>query len=280
MTDEVSSIIEELIPLFRQMLRGRYAIALSGSYAKGKQDRHSDLDFYLFADDVMTPAERAALLRPHTERPEAIYLGGDHRARWGVCTDFDCRGYRVEASTRAIELVDRVLAECIAGEIRVEPATWTLRGYYYHCYLSDISIARILDDPHGVLAGWKRQIAVYPPRLRENIVRTHLAQAKVWPDNLHYVSAIARNDVPYVTGIVQQVVHNVIQVLFAMNEVYYGGEKNLLASLRALRYTPAGFDRNLLFLLFPPHEDRVFEKQRELLRAIIADIERELAATG
>ncbi len=271
-----AAVIAELTPLLRQMLKGRYAIALAGSHAKGQSDQHSDLDFYLFADEVLDVFAREAILLPHTDDPASMYLGGDPDTAWGVCTDFEFAGLRVEASTRSIALVERVLAECLAGEIHVEPAAWTHRGYYYFCYLSDLNIAKILDDPCGLLAGWKQRIALYPPLLKESIITSFLGMACAWPDNFHYISAIQRNDIPYVTGIVQQIAHNLVQVLFAMNEVYYSGEKNLLPALRGLTYTPPDFERGLLTLLYPPQEAGVFEQQRQIIKGFIADIQSHL----
>jgi hypothetical protein len=274
----IAAKIELLLPRFRRLLIGRYAIALCGSYAKGKYDQDSDLDFYLFGEGILPAEERGAILHDAADNPEEIYLGGDFDDLWGVCNDFRLGGCPVEATARSVTLVERVLAECREGILHIESASWTLRGYYYHAYLSDINILQPLEDPHGLIAGWKQQVAVYPPKLKESIIRHHLFEAGMWLDNFHYLSAIQRQDLPFVTGLVQQMTHNIIQVLFAMNERYYSGDKNLVATLRGFAYIPPGFGEDMVYLLYPPHEPGAFAHQREIILAVLEDINKRLVS--
>ena len=139
-----------------------------------------------------------------------------------------------------------------------------------------------LDDPSDIIARWKSEVATYPPKLRDAIVDHHLAAAGFWPDNFHYLSAIERQDVIYATGIVQQVVHNLVQVLFALNEAYFPGDKQLDVTLAHLPRRPPRVCERISALLFPgtPATREVLREQREALRSLVADVRDMTARAG
>ena len=100
---------EALLPMFRQFATGRYAIALGGSLAKRKGDRHSDLDIYIFADGVVSVEERLALIKRYAG--EWPWVGCDFQTCWwGTCGDFGYRGLRVESTVRPVARADQVIA--------------------------------------------------------------------------------------------------------------------------------------------------------------------------
>jgi hypothetical protein len=270
----ISTIISDLLPLVRELVAGRYAIGLTGSWAKGTADEHSDIDFYVFAEITLPGLQRKAVVErwPHVQDPS---VGGDCDSQWGACITFDYKGYTIESSIRSLGLVEGVLSECMNGVIRTELATWTLLGFHNHCLLSDICITEPLDDPFGVLADWKARIRSYPKALKKAIIGKHLAAARSWPDNFHYISAISRGDVVYTAGIVQQVLHNMILVLFAINEKYYAGEKRILETLCDLERKPAGFIEDAKTLVMPVAADElkaVQARQRQVLKRMVQDV--------
>jgi hypothetical protein len=82
-------------------------------------------------------------------------------------------------------------------------------------------------------------------------VDDHLRAAKFWPENVHYLSAVARCDVIYAMGIVHQIVHNLIQVIFALNHTYFPGDKKLDVALDHLATKPERFPERVKRLLLP-----------------------------
>jgi hypothetical protein len=176
---------------------------------------------------------------------------------------------------RSRQHVDATIAECAAGTIRRDLVTWTTTGFFNHCALSDLQMMVPLDDPVGMLADWKQRIEVYPKQLRRAILREHLQAAAFWPHNFHFSSVVERADVIYTTGIVQQVLHNLVQVLFALNEVYFPGDKKLAEALRHLRRIPDGFVDRMLDLLAPAHALSVaaLREQQQTLQALLAETE-------
>jgi hypothetical protein len=277
--EPIQRIVSALLPLVRQFAQGDYAIALGGSYAKGTADDEADVDLYLFAHAVLPKQERTRIASAFSPGIEGIRSWGDDAPFTNVGTDFRFRGRNVECWLRNVEHIERSIAECRDGVVRREFVTWTTTGFYNHCCLSDLTVMVPLDDPFGIIARWKSQVATYPPKLRQAIVNQHLSAAEFWPENFHYLSAIERQDVIYATGIVQQVVHNLVQVLFALNEVYFPGDKKLDVALAHLPRQPNRLCERIRALLWPgtPATTQVLREQRESLRSVLADV-RNMAA--
>jgi len=275
----IQRAVSDLLPLVRQFAQGDYAIALGGSHAKGTADDEADVDLYLFAHAVLPGDERKRIASDFSPEIESIRSWGDDTPFTNVGTDFRFRGHTVECWLRDIGHIERSIADCRQGVVKREFVTWTTTGFYNHCCLSDVSVMVPLDDPFGIIARWKSHVSTYPRKLRQAIVDQHLAAAEFWPENFHYLSAIERRDVIYATGIVQQVVHNLVQVLFALNEVYFPGDKQLDVAMAHLPRQPTRLCERIRVLLWPGTSatTQVLRDQRESLRSLLADV-RDLAA--
>jgi hypothetical protein len=272
---EIRSVVDELIPLLAHLCLAEYGIAVGGAHAKGTDDIESDLDLYVFSADVHKNSERSRLATQFSpEITDLISWGPDDPFIQGG-TDFYYKGHKVECWLRNRELIERTIADCREGIVTRELVTWTTTGFYNHCALSDIKVMMPVADPAGILASWQSEIAVYPPKLQATIIRTHLAAARFWPSNFHYTSAVERQDVIYTTGIVQQVVHNLIQVLFAVNQTYFPGDKKLANALAHLARTPDQCVARISRLLLPEEIISValLRDQQTELQQLLKDVE-------
>lgn len=247
----IHSDVASLLSLVRLFADGDYGIALGGSYAKGIADEVSDLDIYLFAPVISPHEKRKAIATAYSTDIASLVCWdvGNPILQGGV--DFRFHGRPIETWLRSTTLIDDAIEECRQGIVKRDMLTWTTTGFYNHCCLSDINVMITLEDPAGIIGRWKSEIAVYPPKLRHTIIEQHLDSARFWPWNPHYQSAVDRGDLIYVTGIVQQVVHNILQVLFALNETYFPGDKKLLQILNHLPVQPQHLGSRVNALLWP-----------------------------
>ncbi len=268
-------MVQQLIPLLRQFATSEYGIAIGGAHAKGLADAESDLDIYLFASSILSNDERTRLTGGFS--PDITDI-----VTWGVETpfeqggsDFYYKGTKVECWLRCSEMIDTTIAECREGIIKQELVRWTTTGFYNHCCLSDLQHMIPVDDPFGLLARWQHGIAEYPPKMQAAIIEKHLAGARFWPHNFHYTSAVERQDIIYTTGIVQQVVHNLIQVLFALNKSYFPGDKKLAKALDRLDILPDGFVERIQALLLPgtPASVELLRQQQTALQQLQKDVD-------
>jgi len=246
----LTTIIDALLPLLRAFCRGEYGIALGGAHAKGVDDAESDIDLYVFTRDIL-PAEARQQRCAAIPAITGITSWGNAGALVQAGTDFYYNGVKIEVWFRHIDYISGIIAECQRGIVKQELVTWTVMGFYNHCALSDLHYMHPLDDPFDVLAHWQTAVHHYPPQLRRAIIDRHMHAAQFWPNNFHYKSAVERGDSIYTCGIVQQVIHNLIQVIFALNEAYFPGDKKLNIALNHLSTKPERCVERIHNLLYP-----------------------------
>jgi hypothetical protein len=282
LSDETLAAVDLLQPLLAQFPCGEYGLALGGAHAKGRADAQSDLDLYIFAPAVAPDIERSRLASAFSDEIHGVVSWSTATPFAQAGTDFYLGQLKVECWMRDRAAVERVIDECCAGVIRRDFVTWTTTGYYNHCLLSDLNVMLPVDDRTEMLACWKERIRVYPPPLRAAIIGRHLPAARFWPRNFHYHSAISRCDVIYCTGIVQQVVHNLIQVLFAANEAFFPGDKKLDEALAHLPDLPEQCVERVeaLFCLPAPAGALALEGQQRELQRLLEDVERLVERRG
>jgi hypothetical protein len=274
--DILENLIKDALPFLRQFCVGEYGISLGGSCAKGISDKQSDLDFYIFARQVLPCAQRTTQIEqmPHLFTQVRSWGNDTNFIEGGI--DFWYQDNKVECWLRNIQYIEEILDRCKRGEIERTCVAWTVMGFYNYVALSDIRVMQILEDPFGIMASWKAKVSEYPSALREAIVGRYFAEAKFWPDNFHYRSAIERGDILYTSGIVQQVVYALIQVVFALNRAYFPGEKKLGVVLEHLALQPRDFYRRIRELVYPGNDgsNGYLQTQREALGGLVNDVER------
>ncbi len=268
--------IDNLVELIKQTTTGRCAIALAGAHAKGVADAASDIDFFVYADGAKPYEERLALVRAMADDGTDPWLDPDFSSTpWGGSMDFTYQGTPVEITARTVERTQKNVDDALNGRFEIIPATWTSNGYYTFIYLCELSFVKPVYDPDGLLANWQEQVRVYPEKLRESIVETFMGRASTWLYNFHYDSAIRREDLLFCAPIVQHTLLDLVQVIFALNRVYFTGDKKLEKMLSQMVYCPKALLENLEFLLTTPRDRAALEKQRTVLRGIYRELEQQ-----
>ena len=273
MDQTVWNKVDALVRILRQTTRGRCAIALAGAHAKGTSDASSDIDIYVFAEDVQPYEKRRAVICAAADVGTTPWIFESVDAEpWGGGMDFIYQGTPVEAVVRTFARMDQVVQDCLKGRFEIIPATWTSNGYYSFIYLCELSFLMPIWDPDGILAEYKSQAAVYPEPLRRSILQTFLGRAGCWMGNFHYESAVQRGDILFTAPIVQHTVLDMIQVVFALNRMYFTGDKKLEEALADLKYCPEELRSELCFLLSTSRDTQTLERQRQLLHRIYAQL--------
>ena len=271
MEQTVNEKIDAIVALLKQTTTGRCAIALAGAHAKGVADASSDIDLYLFADGAKPYEERKAIISSAADVGTFPWIDESFDATpWGGSMDFTYQGTPVEVTARTIEKMDAGIADCLNGTFSIIPATWTSNGYYTYIYLCEASFIKPVYDPDGVIKRYNEQARVYPSKLKEAIIREFMGRADTWLDNFHYESAIRRADLLFTAPIVLHTVMDFVQVIFALNETYFTGDKKLEKALASLPYCPKELLDHVEFLLSAPRDPAALLKQRTLLREIRA----------
>jgi len=238
----LNHVINDLVPMIRQMASGRYAISIGGSIGKGTSDKRSDIDFRLFCDrSVISEPEGKNLL-------DGFY---DRISEWRK------KGIEIDGCwIRHIEDVDRALTKWVSGEAAPDELVWTIWGYYLP---TDINNQHVIEDPFGIITGWKDLLSIYPDELKQSILMKHGDSLKYWRNDYHYRNKVERGDVVFLAGLSARLVHDMAQILFAVNEVYFVGDGWNLRYISGFQHKPTGFAERVEHILYPGNNQ--YEKQ-------------------
>ena len=114
---EISTVMQDFIPLCRTLVTGRYAISLGGSYGEGRIfDSRSDLDFGIWHED---PDPLSREKEPIWERI------GERTAYWTE------RGYVLDGpGLSRIDETDRLIRNVMSGVITATERRYRIRAHY------------------------------------------------------------------------------------------------------------------------------------------------------
>jgi hypothetical protein len=248
-------VVDELLPLCRALGEGRYAVSIGGSYGKGTFDGTSDLDFRLFCERRLSPPE--AFREAHEQLQSAI----DCWASQGIVVD--------GCWVRTLDEIEQQLDRWVGGEAKPYDLVWTIWGYHI---LTDVYNQWVIEDPDGILADWRARLATYPSKLKEAILVERLASLRYWRRDYHYQHKVARGDVVFLAGLSTKLVHDVMQILFALNETYYPGDGNNLVFVERFAHKPEHCAEKIEAILYPGTGEAALQVQYDRVAALIDEV--------
>lgn len=249
----LNQVIESSLPLIRKMASGRYAISIGGSIGKGVLDSKSDVDFRLFCEETTI------------FEPDGAKLYHDFEI---VMKYWQEKGIHIDGCwVRKISDINLSLNQWIKGDARPEDIEWTIWGYYL---LTDIFNQHIIEDPDGVIAGWKQLLAHYPEALKRAVLKKHGGSLRYWRHDYHYRNKVERGDVVFLAGLSARLVHDICQILYALNGTYYSGDGWNLKYVAGFKIKPVNFDNRVRHILYPG--DGNFERQYSILCELIDEV--------
>lgn len=233
---------------------GVVAVAAGDAFARGVERQHTEVVLALYYDPTAPPSVAAlrALARELDERhPQdaASDLGA-----WGPWLNGGAQlvidGRHVDWLYRDLRRVEQVVADCLAGRVTCEYQPGYPHGFHNHIYLGELHACRPLHDPHGALATLKEQVATYPPAMRRAIITRYLEEAESTFQAAR--QAAQAGDVFFVSGCLFRGVACIVQVLYALEERYFVGERGALHEVTSFARRPAGFVGDVASVLSQP----------------------------
>jgi hypothetical protein len=235
------TLLENLISQL-SAIPGMAAVVLGGSYASQTQHAGSDMDIALYYHEdkpfAITDIRRTA---------HGISAGGAPTVtdfyEWGAWVNggawiHTAQG-KVDFLYRKLEQVQRTIREAQQGITHHDYDQQPAYGFYSVIYLAETQICIPLYDPDGQIAGLKRQVAVYPPKLKRKTVVDSLWGAEF--TLLHAQGFAAQGDVYNTVGCLTRAAANLTQALFALNERYFMRDKKVTETLAAFPILPEGY---------------------------------------
>ncbi len=238
MTSElISPVVERLA-----VIDGVEAVALGGSHARGTQLPDSDIDlglYYREASPFSIEAVRS-LAEGINDAPEPVVTGFGRWGRWvNGGAWLVVKGQRLDLLYRSIDDLETTIKECRQGRFESDYYQQPPYGFHSYIYLGELSICQALHDPEGILAVLKSRIDPYPEVLKRAIVNRFLWGAEFTLSQAKKFAA--RDDVYNATGCTTRAVSALVQVVYALNERYFVGDKGALGEIERFEKKPEGF---------------------------------------
>ena len=246
------ALLEQLVARL-SCIPGMAAIVLGGSYASGAQHDSSDLDlglYYLEDSPFSIDAIRRIAETASTEQPATVT--GFYE--WGAWVNggawIQTPQGKVDFLYRSLEHVQRTIGEAWQGISHHDYDQQPTHGFYSVIYLAEIKICIPLYDPEMLIAGLKRQVETYPPRLKQAIISDSLWAVEF--TLLHARSFAAQGDIYNTAGCLARAVSSLTQALFALNEHYFIRDKQVMETIAAFPLLPVGYVQQVKRLLACP----------------------------
>lgn len=265
--------IEELVKILKSVTQGSVSVALSGSRAKNMFDEESDIDLYMLVENLKTYDEIYVIISQAADDGFPIYIStAFDSAPYGGSISFYYKGIPIEVTIQQFSKAKQRIDDCLEGRFEIIPQTWTSNGYYTFICLSELNSVKPIWESDRFIETYKEKLVQYPEKLRKSIISVFWARSTTWIDNFHYESAINRGDYLFTSPIVLHTVLDMIQVIFALNRVYFPGDKRLDTVLKSLPYCPKSLIENLPFLLQASTDQKHLKKQYEILKSVIEEL--------
>lgn len=263
----------ELPALYRELARrihdvpGVVAVVLGGSRARGLEEPDSDIDIGIYYHSDRPPALndlRALAHELHCGAEAPTVTGPGDWGAWengGAWLEVD--GFLVDWLYRDLDRVAQVLSDCRYGVVTCDYDVSRPHGFHNHIYLAEVHYCRPLADPSDAIDRLKEQVREYPLALKNTIVERFLFEAEFALDLAG--GGERRGDVFHVSGCLFRCAAALVQVLFAVNETWFMGEKAALETIETFPLQPEHFSERVTATLAG-----IGRQQHELAEALAA----------
>jgi len=252
-----------------QAIDGVVAVALGGSFARGIATPTSDIDIGLYyRDDALFKIDDIrTIAKTFNDEPDPIVADYGGWGKWvngGAWLTIE--GQRVDFLYRSIDTLQDWIDRSIDGEFELDYFQQPSTGFYSYIYLGELNICHPFYDENNVVSKLKKQLEIYPPKLKSLIISKFSWQADF--TLYHAESAAKRGDIYVLGGCLNRALSAIVQLIYANNEQYFISDKGAIAECMTFEQVPDNLDSIVAQVIENPSLASV-HTLRELLSATL-----------
>lgn len=233
----IELVVEEL-----KQIPNISAIVIGGSYATGTNRPDSDIDLGLYYKEV-TPFSIESikiLANKLNDFPDPIISDFGGWGKWvNGGTWLTIKGQRVDFIYRNLDFVEKIINDCVEGKIQSDYYQEPPSGFHSYIYLAEIETNKILYDPDNLITDLKNKVKIYPLKLKNKIINVFLWDCEFALSRAQKFAG--RNEIHLVSSSLTRISHDLIQVLYALNEVYFFSVKKIYKDFPLFNKIPKNF---------------------------------------
>jgi hypothetical protein len=224
-----------------QLVEQITAVVLGGSHCIGMAGENADLDIGVYyhneapfdIKDVERIARKYAIEEPVTVTDFYHWGPWVNGGAWINTTSGE-----VDLLYRNIEQISSTIEKSKNGIWENDFEQQPPYGFSSVIYLGETYYCHTLYDPYDVIKDMKGQVAAYPLKLKKTIVQRALwsAEFSIWQS----VKYAKKQDMYNAGGCFTRALKNIVEALYALNEMYFIGDNN---SIQRIEQAPKCPDR-------------------------------------
>jgi hypothetical protein len=212
---------------------GVLAVALGGSRARGTNRPDSDWDVGIYYRQPLDVDGLRAVAAAAGFAGEVTGLGA-----WGPWVNgggwLTHGGEHVDWLYRDYDRAVKIAADCRAGRYEIGVQAGHPLGFYSHAYAGEVALCQVLADPSGHLTALRAELASYPVRLGEALVRG------AWEARF-LVDVAGKGDASYVAGCLFRAIGVLAHAVHGRAGQWLINEKGMVQAAGRLPGAPADF---------------------------------------
>ena len=221
------------------------ATVLGGSYATGEATKTSDLDIGIYylekkpfkIDDIRSIAKKYAVADPTVTD---FY-------EWGPWVN---GGAWIETACGKIDFLYKNIDQILSTITQLKNGQWQNdfeqqppHGFSSIIFMGETKVCIPLYDPDEIIKKLKGEVETYPAKLKETVIQYSLwsAEFTIWHADYFY----KKRDIYSIMGCLTRATKNIVDTLFAINELYPIGDKRAIEILEQTQMRPTSFKERI-----------------------------------